>query len=97
MQLENAATFRSQLHYPHVEYEERVFTFIFICVLLLGIFWAQYFQSIRIQRAFHIPKPEAKKVAEIIIKALESLELAFPEVTEAKHRELADARHLLEE
>ena len=68
MQPESTATFRSQLHYPHVEYEERVFTLVFLCVLLVGILWAQYFQSIRIQRPFHIPKPEATKVAEIILK-----------------------------
>jgi len=68
MQLENTMTFRSQLHYPHVEYEERVFSFIFLCVLLMGIVWAHYFESIRIQRFVHISKPEATKVAEIILK-----------------------------
>lgn len=64
----HTTTFRSQLHYPHVEYEERVFTFIFLCVLLVGILGAQYFQSIRIQKPVRIQKPEAKKVAEIILK-----------------------------
>lgn len=65
---EGTATFRSQLHYPHVAYEERVFTLIFLSVLILGILWAQYFQSIRVQRTIHLPKPEATKVAEIILK-----------------------------
>jgi TonB family protein len=60
--------FRSQLHYPHVEYEERVFTFIFLFVLLMGIVWAQYFQSLRIQRPVYISKPIATKVAEITLK-----------------------------
>ena len=68
MQPENTTTFRTQLHYPHVAYEERVFTFIFLCVLLLGILGAQYIKGIRVQRPVHIPKPEAKKVAEIILK-----------------------------
>lgn len=68
MQPENTATFRSQLHYPHVAYEERVFALIFLCVLLAGILSAQYIQSIRIQRFYQIPMPEAQKVAEIFLK-----------------------------
>lgn len=68
MQPENTTTFRSQLHYPHVAYEERVFNLIFLCVLLLGILGAQYLKGIRVERQVHIPKPEAKKVAEIILK-----------------------------
>ena len=68
MQPESTTTFRSQLHYPHVAYEERVFTLIFLCVLLVGLLGAQYFQGVRIQRPVHIPKPEAKKVAEIILR-----------------------------
>jgi TonB family protein len=51
-----------------VEYEERVFTLIFLCVLLVGILGTQYFQSIRIQRPVRIQKIEATKVAEIILK-----------------------------
>lgn len=68
MQPETTPTFRSQLHYPHVQYEERVFTLIFLCVLLAGILVAQYFQGIRVQRSVYLPKPEARKVAEIILK-----------------------------
>jgi protein TonB len=68
MQPDNTATFRSQLHYPHVEYEERVFTFIFLSVLLVGIVLSQYAQNVRIQKPFRVPKPEARKVAEIILK-----------------------------
>ncbi len=68
MQQETTTRFRSQLHYPHVEFEERVFTLTFLCVLLVGILGAQYFQSIRIQKHVYIPKPEARKVAEITLK-----------------------------
>jgi PPK2 family polyphosphate:nucleotide phosphotransferase len=35
-------------------------------------------------------------VAEVIVEALEGLKLAFPQVTEAKKQELAEARRLLE-
>jgi len=68
MHPENTTTFRSQLHYPHVAYEERVFNLIFLCVLLVGLLGAQYLKGIRVQRPVYIPKPEAKKVAEIILK-----------------------------
>jgi TonB family protein len=51
-----------------VDYEERVFTLIFVMVLLAGFLGAQYFQGIRIRKPVHLPKPEAKKVAEIILK-----------------------------
>jgi len=68
MQPDNTATFRSQLHYPHVEYEERVFALIFLSVLLVGILLAQFSQLVHIQRPFRVLKPEARKVAEVFLK-----------------------------
>ncbi len=68
MQPETTTTFRSQLHYPHVEYEERIFNLIFLLVLLAGFLGAQYFKGIRIEKTVYLPKPEARKVAEIILK-----------------------------
>ncbi len=55
-------------HLLHVDYEEKVFGGIFSVILLLGFSLALYFQGIHFERPVHIPKPEARKVAEIFIR-----------------------------
>ncbi len=56
-----------QFHSIRLAYEEKVFYLTFLCTLLIGLSMAEYLLSINIQRPVHIPRPEARKVAEIVL------------------------------
>ena len=49
-------------------YEEKVFNLIFLIVLLIGFSLAEYFQHVRVHKEIYIPKPEPRKVAEVILR-----------------------------
>ena len=64
-------SFRRQFHSIDLAYEERVFSIVFLFVLLLGVILSEYVQHVRVQRPFHIPKPKTQKVAEVIFQKRE--------------------------
>jgi len=61
-------SFQRGLHVPRMAYEEKVFSLIFLIVLLIGLSAAEYVQHIRVHRQVYIPKPEIRKVAEVQIR-----------------------------
>lgn len=61
-------SFQRQYHTFQIAYEEKVFNLIFLIVLLLGLTMAEYLQHVRVYRPVYIPKPEARKVAEVILR-----------------------------
>jgi len=66
-------SFRPGLRSLDVQYEEKVFTLIFLTVLLAGIVTAQVFQHMRFVRPLYIPRPEARKVAEVLLREPEPI------------------------
>lgn len=62
------ASFRPGWRGLELDYEEKVFSLIFLTVLLAGIVVAQIFQHMRFVRPLYIPRPEARKVAEILLR-----------------------------
>jgi len=59
---------RSRFRSFDLTYEDKVFTFFFIPILMLGIIFAEYAQHMRAYRSVHIPKPYARKITEVLIR-----------------------------
>jgi len=72
MKPQSHSNFRPHLHKIELAYEEKVFNLILLAVLVFGFTFALLFQQIQIVRPIHIPKPEARKVAEIILRQPEA-------------------------
>ena len=70
--------FYPQFHTIQLSYEEKVFNLIFLIVLLICLSVAEYMQHIRVQRAVYVPKIDARKVTEIILKEPEPLPIEKP-------------------
>ncbi len=68
------ASFRPGWRSLELDYEEKVFSLIFLTVLLAGIVVAQIFQHMRFVRPLYLPKPEARKVAEVLLREPEPIE-----------------------
>lgn len=79
--------FRPHLHSIEFAYEEKVFNTIFVTVLLIGFALAQYFQQMRFHRPVFIPRPEARKVTEVILREPEVAPARQPEKIVAKKPE----------
>ncbi len=62
------SSFQRQFHTYRLPYEEKVFNLIFLTTLLIGMIFAEYVQNVRVHRPVYIPKPEARKVAEVIVR-----------------------------
>jgi len=60
--------FYPQFHTIQLSYEEKVFNLIFLIVLLICVSVAEYLQHIRFQQAVYVPKIDARRVTEIILK-----------------------------
>ncbi len=58
---------RSRYHYE-LAFEDRVFTFFLIPMLLLGLIFSEITRHIEARRPVHIPKPYARKITELIIR-----------------------------
>ena len=61
-----------RFHVPPMAYEEKVFSLVFLVVLLVGLSLAEYTQHIRVRKLVYIPKPEPRKVAEVVLKKPEA-------------------------
>ncbi len=68
MKSETAKSFQPRLRVPRMNYEEKVFNLIFLVVLLIGLSMAEYLQHVRIRKEVYIPKPEPRKVAEVLLR-----------------------------
>ena len=60
--------FYPQFHTIQLSYEEKVFSLIFLIVLLICLSAAEYLQHIRVHRAVYVPKIDARRVTEIILR-----------------------------
>ncbi len=67
MNKKHKKVFLPQYHTIQLAYEEKVFNVIFLCVLLLCLLGAEYIQHIRVHKNIYITKPDARKVAEVIL------------------------------
>lgn len=78
------ASFRPGWRSLALDYEEKVFSLIFLTVLLAGILVAQMFQQMRVARPVYIPRPEARKVAEILLREPEPIRPVAPKEASVK-------------
>ncbi len=67
------SSFRPGWRSLELDYEEKVFSLIFLTVLFAGLVVAQIFQHMRFVRPLYIPRPEARKVAEILLREPEPI------------------------